>query len=153
MAEVHGVVDWAGENKFGGHSIRVDGNYYNSKFPIKCATGDEVKFDSGSTGKYCNKLRVVSAGSGGGAASPSTRSPAPRRGTFPIPKDDGQLSIIRQNALARAVEIVALMPDGLETREDLAAEAVRIAYELSRFTTGELDGEAEEEAKAALTGS
>ena len=151
MAEVTGVVDWAGENKFGGHSIRIDGNYYNSKFPIKCETGDSVVFDSGTTGKYCNKLRVTAKG--GGASSPSTRPSAPRRGTFPIPKDDGQRSIIRQNALARAVEVVALMPDGLESRDDIAAEAVRIALELERFTAGDIDAEAEEEAKAALTGS
>lgn len=149
MSKVTGVVDWAGENKFGGFSIRVDGNYYNSKFPIKCEVGDSVEFDSGTTGKYCNKLRVTSGG--GGKPAPATGGG--RRGSFPIDKADGQRSIIRQNALARAVELVALFPDGIEDRESAAAEAVKIAIELERFTAGDLDAEAETEAKAALTGS
>lgn len=153
MSTVTGVVEWAGPNKFGGHSIRVDGNFYNSKFPIKCDVGDTVEFDGGSSGKYCNKLRVVSAGGGGGGAAPSTPSSAGRRGTFPIAPADGQRSIIRQNALARAVEVIALMPDGLESRADIAAEAVRLAAGFEQFTAGDLDAEQEEEAKAALTGS
>lgn len=152
MAKVTGVVDWAGENKFGGHSIRIDGNYYNSKFPIKCEVGDSVEFDSGTTGKYCNKLKVT--GSGGGTSTSSAPTPmAGRRGSFPIAKEDGQRSIIRQNALARAVELVALFPDGIEDRTAAAAEAVRIAIELEKFTAGDLDEEADREAKAALTGS
>lgn len=150
MSKVSGVVDWAGENKFGGFSIRMDGNYYNSKFPIKCEVGDSVEFDSGTTGKYCNKLRVVS--SGGGGSRPATTGGG-RRGSFPIDKADGQRSIIRQNALARAVELVALFPDGIEDRDAAAAESVRIAIELERFTAGDLDAETEAEAKAALTGS
>jgi hypothetical protein len=152
MAMVNGVVDWAGENKFGGHSIRIDGNYYNSKFPIKCEAGDTVEFDNGSTGKYCNKLKVVSKG--GGAASSSAVSSRPyKRGSFPIAVDDGQRSIIRQNALGRAVEVVALSPEGLNTRDEIIVEVIRVASELERFTAGDIDAEIQEEAKEKLTGS
>ena len=153
MSEVTGVVEWAGANKFGGHSIRVDGNFYNSKYEIKCGVGDEVKFDAGTTGKYCNKLKVVTASTGtpvsSAAASPTVRTGG--RGVFPIAKHDGQRSIIRQNALARAVEVIALMSEGMETRDDICAEAVRIAMELERYTAGDLDAEAEEAAKEALS--
>lgn len=152
MSNVNGVVEWKGANKFGGFSIKVDGNYYNSKFDIKCEKGDVVEFDSGSTGKYCNKLRVVT--SGGGAASTPTAvasSFAGRgRGAFPIDKGDGQRSIIRQNALARAMECIGLLPDKIKTRDEIVAEAVRIAMEFERYTAGDLDREAEEEAKAKL---
>lgn len=153
MSNVTGVVEWAGKNKFGGHSIRVDGNFYNSKFPIPCEQGDTVEFDSGSTGKYCNKLKVVSSGGGTTPSSGGGKTMPSRRGTFPIPKDDGQRSIIRQNALSRGVEIVALNPDGLEDREAMLTEAIRLAIEIERWTAGDLDAEEEEKAKAALSGS
>ena len=153
MATINGVVEWAGENKFGGHSIKVDGNYFNSKFPIKCEVGDTVEFDSGTTGKYCNKLRVVTKGSGapaGGGSAPVRGNFGQKRGVFPIPNDDGQRSIIRQNALSRAVEVVALCPDDLSTRDQVAAEMIRLAMEFERYTSGDVDAEAQEEAKAKL---
>ena len=153
MSNVNGVVEWAGNNKFGGFSIRVDGNFYNSKYEIKCNVGDTVEFDAGTSGKYCNKLRVLSSSGEAPSAAPAKKahSPGGSRGVFPIPKTDGQRSIIRQNALARAVEVIALMPEGMESREDIAAEAIRLAMEIERYTTGDLDAEAEEKAKASLS--
>lgn len=153
MSMVTGVVEWAGPNKFGGHSIKMDGRYFNSKFEIKCAKGDTVEFDSGETGKHCRSLRVVGSGGGGSThtpGAPTATRPAP---AFPLTKDCRERSIVRQNALARAIEICALNMEGLDDRDTLLVEAIRIAAELERFTAGDIDATLNAEAKAALTGT
>ena len=154
MSEVTGVVEWAGKDKYGNHSIRIGDNWYKSKFEIKCNKGDEVSFDSGATGKYVNKLKVVKAGGGdtsSTSASPSTGG-GKRLGSFPIAPLDGQRSIIRQSAVNRAVELVALDPKGLKNRDEMVDEVIRIASKLEWFCAGDMDREAAEAAKKEMGG-
>lgn len=77
MAAVRGEVE-AVSTKYGKFSVMVDGNWYGTKqewapdpLPNK---GDTVQFDSGPTGKYLQRCKVVSAG--GGAAPSGGGKPA-----------------------------------------------------------------------------
>lgn len=78
------------------------------------------------------------------------------RGSFPIKGDDYQTSIIRQNSLTNATNLVkALFADmgaGEMTREDAAKQAdwasdlaIRVAYKFASFSSGNLDIRAAQE--------
>jgi hypothetical protein len=153
MAQVSGVVEWAGSNKFGGYSIKVGGAYFNSKFEIKCKKGDTVEFDSGSTGKYCNKLKVVSSGGGSEAPSNSGGSKPYTRSKFPIDVEDGQRSIIRQNALTNARELYIAAATLNKVKVDDPKKAAEVVIEIARifegFTAGDIDAQMYEELKKA----
>ena len=95
MAKVTGVVSKHEQNKFGGFSIVVNGNYYNSKFEIKCKVGDAVEFDDGGK-NYCSKLKVVAAGATASSAGTGATKAHSGRDT----------SIVRQNALRHATQAV-----------------------------------------------
>lgn len=85
------------------------------------------------------------AGSVGGIKDASGVSDSVRhgRGTFPIPREDYQTSIIRQNALTNAVKLMGDTAaqvgyvDGDLDR--LSNEAIRIAYKFASFSAGHYD--------------
>lgn len=150
-----GIVTYSDKNKFGGWSLQIDskpGAWFNTKFTCAAKVGDEVEFDSGSTGKYINGLKVLS----GGNTADTTKGPAytPPKPGFPIDPLDKQRSIIRQNSLAHAVELVdgalPMVVDGLDdasvitdnVRDALLARAelvVKVARKFESYSSGDSD--------------
>jgi hypothetical protein len=133
--------------------------------------GDVVSFPY-TTGKYGNEVDVtqITKAAAGIAASPAPVSApaastggsttAPRqsysgggKGVFPIPPLDGQRSIVRQNALTNARELLVGTAGFADASpEGMAAEVIRIAKVFERYTAGDMDLEevqAEQEQKAA----
>ena len=154
MAQVSGVVG-AMSNKFDKFSIVVDDVWYSSKFEIPCKAGDTVTFDNGDK-KWCRQLKVVSAGSGGGAPAPSggggyvkAAPAAAYKPAFPIGIDTKDRSIVRQNSLAHATK---LYTDGMaeslgKVTEEDAVAIVELARIFEDYSSG--DGDAAD-AKAEL---
>jgi len=165
--------------KFGNrdtYSFKAGGVWIKTGFKDSgVQAGDVVTFDY-VTGKYGNELT--------GAVSKSTAAPAAtaavlqmpkaptsgysNKGTFPIPPLDGQRSIVRQNALTNAREMIVDIILGAEKKsssvatwadrqaqfDSLAAEIERIARKFEAYTTGDVDLAAvkesiEQEQKAA----
>ena len=145
MSTVTGTIEaMSGKSAYGTYGILVDGTWYNSKFPISANKGDEVEFDNGGK-KYVNKLKVVSAGAGGETAPKTT----PRstggysRGKFPVAKDDGQIAIIRQNALTNACNLFTeTMEVGTQIDDETVATIIGIARTFESYTSGDVDREA-----------
>ena len=133
MAKVVGVIEQVSQKdvntKFGlkqTWSMKIAGAWHNCSFVSgknpKCNTGDEVEFDaeSGSYGSEAKNIRVLKTG----VSIPTSASPTAAPGTapaarpysgggggykekvFPIPALHGDRSIVRQNALARATELM-----------------------------------------------
>lgn len=142
MSTVTGIVEAASKNKYG-FGIMVNGSWYNSKWEIKAAKGDEVEFDDGGK-TYVQKLRVVkSAGgtpavSGGGKTSPGYNS---YRGTFPVTTTDGARAIIRQNALTNATNLVVGSGEKLKL-DDAVKKILEVARHFEYYTSGDVDVEA-----------
>ena len=140
MPIINGVVE-AKANKFDKFSILVGDIWYSSKFEIPCNKGDTVEFDNGGEGrKWCQKLKVVGAGSGVSSAT-SSRPVAsmPAATGFPVPMNTKDRSIVRQNALARGVEVAVAGQDPGSSAEDLAREALRLARLFEDYTSGDGD--------------
>jgi hypothetical protein len=96
----------------------------------------EVKFGS---------LQIIPPGapSGGGGA------PAPARGrgyerTFPVAIDSPEMSIIRQSSLKAAVELMQYIEQTANpmTTDDAVEQAIRIAYVLTEFASGQREAKA-----------
>jgi hypothetical protein len=104
---IEGTVE-AVSTKYDKFSILLGGVWYGTKFPPAPApvAGDTVRFDNGGEGKkFINKL-VIDGGST--AAVGGVPTPAAKAATgsgFPVPPLDRSRAIIRQNALAHAVQI------------------------------------------------
>ena len=145
MAIVTGVVEYKAQNKFGGYSIKVNGNFFNSKWEPACNKGDTVEFDDGGK-KYINSLKVVGAGApvAGGTILPYAASAgghasaAPKRyrnngeeGGFPIHPGAYERALDRRNALTAAVAML-----GKGTKPELVVEMARY---FEAYTTGDLE--------------
>jgi hypothetical protein len=157
MSIVTGNVQAKSTTKFG-HGIMVNGNWYNSKFPIACDKGDDVEFDDGGK-KYVNKLRVTTKGGGAdsgvgakstgsaGSATVARSSGGYSRGVFPVPADDGSRSIIRQNSVTNAVNLTNTLiaakkiPDG-HNLEDVIFSWARL---FEKYSSGDIDVEIQKE--------
>ena len=147
MAIVNGTVEGV-STKFEKYGVLVNGTWYSTKMEwAKCKPnkGDQVEFDDAG-GKFTKNMRVVSEGSG---ASPSftgtTSTPAKSggfsRGAFPISLEDGQRSIIRQNALTNARELIGLTlltADGFNP-EQVASSVIALAREFEAYTAGDIE--------------
>lgn len=131
---ITGIVE-AKSNKFDKYSILVDGNWYSSKFEIKAERGDTVEFDSGGEGKkYCSKLKITAAGSGGGASASPRTTTSYSKGVFPVPLLDGSRAIIRQNAVTNANAFFAN-----NKGEYTVNELIDLAREIEAYTTGDVE--------------
>ena len=157
MATVTGIVQAKSSTKFG-HGIMVGGSWYNSKFPIPCDKGDTVEFDDGGK-TYANKVHVTAKGSGAsggvepkgsgaaGAVPLAKSTGGYSRGVFPIPANDGSRSIVRQNSVTNAVNLVVALlnqdkgPEG----EDIIERILMTARMFERYSAGDLDSEIAEE--------
>lgn len=146
MSKVNGTVA-SYNTKFGKYSIFVNGTWYGTKeewADVKAVTGDVVEFDDGGA-KFMKYVKILSsdapmpAPSGGGSA-PAKSSYS--RGTFPIALEDGQRSIIRQNALTNARELVGLTIDnkkGMEDPQGTVALIIELAREFEAYTAGDIE--------------
>jgi len=151
MGTVTGQVE-AKSNKYNKFAILVGGTWYSSLYEVPCERGDTVEFEDEGK-RYCKKLRVISSG---GAVSSVTSAhtgavPQPTSSTqrrFPVPVDAPDRSIIRQNSLAHATNLViALLGTGdTETAihnsvsdEDLAQQVIRLARQFESYSAGDSD--------------
>jgi len=154
MTTVTGNVQAKSTTKFG-HGIMIEGNWYNSKFPIVCEKGDTVSFDDGDK-KYVKGLKVLS--SGGGVATKDTGAAVPAsvarasggysRGAFPVPPGDGTRSIIRQNSVTNAVALVKTLIDNEKIPDGESLEA--IVFEWARLFEAYSSGDIDEEVKREI---
>lgn len=155
------------------YSFKAGGAWFKNGFKKpNVAVGDtiSVQYEAGTYGNEVKGITVVSKASSAPtivATVPRNAAPAPSyssKGVFPIPPLDGQRSIIRQNALTNAREMVCTVQqeytsdkkalsdfDGRKRQhENLAEEIIRIARMFEAYSAGDLDAEevAEEQAKA-----
>lgn len=149
MPIVTGIVE-AMTDKYGKvNCLLDDGKWYSTKpeyapspMPKK---GDQIEFDSGPTGKYFSKVKIL--GGGGTSSAPtSVGKPVNREitsntsRTFPVGPLAPERTINRQNALTNAVAFYG-------TTGDCPEDIIAIARKFEAYTTGDLDLE---EAKKAL---
>lgn len=116
MSIVRGVIEASNHNaKFGTYGILVDGKWYNSKYEIRAEKGDEVEFDDGGK-NYVRKCKVVGSSSSGSTAPSVAAGGVTRTPGFPVPVDTKDRSIVRQNALKIAAELITnmMVPDHFE---------------------------------------
>lgn len=155
MGIIRGTVKGKSATKFG-HGINVNDKWYNSKYPIPCEKGDEVEFDDGDK-NYANKVKVVVPASGGGSKGSSATSStgAARtssasasggyRGVFPIPANDGARSIVRQNSVTNAVNLLKDFAVAGADIDTLVVKVLDIARTFERYSAGDIDAEIEKE--------
>ena len=161
---ITGIVEATGTKdvttKFGvkpTYSLKVNGSWYKSGFKNpKADSGDEVQFEEseGTYGKEAKDVKVVSKGSGVAPTSTASSRPtevpkAPfvpyNQKVFPIPPLHGDRSIIRQNALARSVELQIASYGGKPFATDeksLSEMLIAQARKFEAYTAGDLDLEA-----------
>lgn len=135
--------------------VYVDGSKFNWgwKDPVKSSVskGAALSFDY-TTGKYGNvidvaSVRVTSAGTGAVATPVLTeiRTPASGGGFrdigFPVPARSDKISILRQNALTNARELVCALPkvfgiDNSSACDDVVAVVLDVARTFADYTSG-----------------
>lgn len=133
-------------------SVEVNGTWYEAGFKAPGNVGDFITFDSTlAYGK--NKIvdgTLSKAGTGGAkpyAAAPTASVPKNSGGkTFPIAKDSPDRSIIRQNAVNRAVEVLTatgllhgMVSDTPESKDVVAGHVIGLAQRFEAYYSGELD--------------
>jgi len=157
MAEMTGVVQAVSTKevttKFGvkpTFSFKIDSGWVKCGFKNPMVnTGDTVSFD-GETGTYGlegKNIRITEKGAPGAAAAsvPSSKGTAYSGGSsnrvFPIPALHGDRSIVRQNALARATELLIASKGGkaFEIDDTNAEVAIHLARKFEAYTAGDSD--------------
>lgn len=128
-----------------------DGVWYKHGFKDpKLSAGMAVEFDY-TPGKYGNDVTdgSITARKVGTAPSPPFVPRSGGKGVFPIPPDDGQRSIVRQNALTNARELVcatqSFEPGSLEL---IVTTVIAVARQFESYTAGDSDLAAVEESLA-----
>ena len=148
------------------YSFKVNGTWVKCGFKNpNVQVGYEIEFDgnSGTYGMETKSVNILNRGTGAGAA-PSTAVPVaapavtkssytPRaEKVFPIPALHGDRSIIRQNALARATELLIASSGGKAFAIDFdgtSSTVIKLARKFEAYTAGDLDlAEAQAEAAA-----
>ncbi len=143
------------------YSFKAGGQWYQTGFKKHgLNVGDVVTLDF-TTDTYGNQVDMGSIKkTAGGATTASTSSspppantsgsksfsPSGGKGVFPIPALDGQRSIVRQNALTNARELVsksfvptANWPGSVSQHTLVADEIIRIAKRFEGYTAGDTD--------------
>lgn len=139
------------------YSICVDGNWYSAGFDAPPANqGDTVTFQADETqwGMQIKKGTLRVSGAAGGAAptppwegspapaAPRSAPPKPAGRTFPVGLTDHSRSIIRQNALGHATEVVTTFaPDDAQDLDKQAEEVIRIARKFEAYSAGDIERE------------
>lgn len=156
MFQVKGVVDnchsksktsQAGRN-FTIHYITVDGVEISTGFKAEHQEGEAVNI---AVEKKYNEWQKVPSRTGDGLPPMGASAPTPvkgsfgggakGRGSFPVEATDGQMSIIRQSSMNRAVEIMGqLVTAGVlkpKTKDEYLHELVEIALVVTDFGSGQ----------------
>lgn len=134
-----------------------DGNWYGAFSASQCsgiAVGDYVSFSYQTTppkpdGRTFNNIKGnVRKDTSKAPAAPAAKPAAGGYGqkVFPVPALHGDRSIIRQNSLGHAVEIVIHTCPGGVSYEELAEKAIEIARMFEAYSAGDLDAAVAEEA-------
>jgi hypothetical protein len=132
------------------YSIKCnDGQWYRFGFKNpNVKAGDEVEFEF-TSGKYGAEARFetlkIKPGAGGGAASAA--APAARGGygrpekVFPIPLLHGDRSIIRQNSVTNAVNLLVhtKLAAGVTDVDKFAALVVDVARRFEAYSAGDIE--------------
>lgn len=160
MAKITGIVEQVATKevttKFGvkpTFSFKINGMWVKTGFKNHNASaGDQVEFDgeSGTYGMETKGVAIISKGTGvaPSAGASVTRMPVSTGGgsyaggrVFPIPALHGDRSIIRQNALARSVELFIGAHGGKNfTVEDgTISYLIKAARQFEAYTAGDLD--------------
>lgn len=128
--------------------VTIDGTPYEFGFKAPAFNkGDTVSFE---TERKFGKQQIMEGTLGKAAAGAASSPPKTGasggggwggKGVFPVPKNDGQRSIIRQNAVTNARAIVADCGGLLEGEsvEQYAARVIATAELIEQYTTGDLD--------------
>jgi len=161
--KVNGVVDRAftkvKKTRMGDKTINyasVDGQEFSTGFDSIFSQGEminilvEYKFGEYQLvkGKVpSNEPDIKTAGpQGGGAKKPWTGGGGRAASTFPVKPTDGQMSIIRQNSMNRAVEILCewCAPDGNGNvlfepadQEEYMKKLIEVALTVTDFNSGQ----------------
>ena len=155
MPTVTGTVENT-SNKWDKVSIQVNGNWYSTKEEFykeqggpTLSRGDVVEFESGSTGKYLQKVKLVSAGAPSSQSSNSSSAPAKR------PYVDNTIGMAVGAAMNQAMQLEeskshSLNMDDLERIEANAQQLFLVAEGLkANATAGDITvGKEEREAAA-----
>jgi len=126
--------------------VEVDGVVFSTGFNKKFEEGELI--DVQVENKY-NEWQYVSDGGGNlpPAGATPIKKPAPvkgnfggNKGVFPIDPKDGQMSIIRQSSMNRAVEIMEQLMNHdvlpIKTQEEYMTHLTNIALEITDFSSG-----------------
>ena len=155
-----------------GKRVQVEGSWYSafssSQMPSGgVSAGDWVNFTYVQKGEYNNIKGSVTKGTAPasrpttGAAPSTERKFTDAKGfvikEFPVPPLHPDRSIIRQNSLAHASDVINAFKYDMhgaprhETPEEYAKEVIEIARMFEAYSTGDLDAEvAEEEVRKML---
>ena len=142
MTQVTGVIE-ATTDKFGKFNVLMDNGKWYSTNPERAPNprpvkGQTITFDSGSTGKYLNSVRIE-----GGAPAPASKPASSSSGsysanssarTFPVAPLAPERTINRQNALTNAVAFYAHFDEAV-TPDNV----IEVARKFEAYTTGDLD--------------
>lgn len=154
MGMVTGTVEGV-STKFDKYGVLVNGTWYSTKIEwanVKPNKGDQVEFDDGGA-KYTKNMKILSAGGGSAPAAAGKASGGYSKGTFPIGPEDGQRSIIRQNALTNARELVGrtINVDTGFDEEATVKLIIEMAREFEAYTTGDIERYEAEAVKDAFS--
>lgn len=156
MTMMQGMVEQVSQKdvstKFGvkpTYSLKVDGSWVKCGFKNpKANVGDEVQFD-GESGAYGMEAKNVVVTAKGAGVPPVVAGSVPVKASgggykdkvFPVPPLHGDRSIIRQNALARAVELLIATAGGkaFDLTEEKCDLAIRFARRFEAYSAGDLD--------------
>lgn len=150
--------------KFRVHYVELDGGeVINVGFNNPFKVGQRVTLDAE---QQYGELKMSQSGGGGGGAAPAPKQAAapksnyvpPSARPFPVPKNTGEIAIIRQNALTNAVTMfcngaLEFVPnkEDMKSVDELVEEVIKMAYAFAEFSSGnrEVRLAAEMEKKAA----
>lgn len=136
------------------YSFKVDGEWYGNGFSVVPSKGTAVEFEWEDT-QYGRKTvkgtlqrtdggTSPSTGSGGSNGKNLGKSVSSGKGVFPIPVDDGQRSIIRQNAVTNANALILnyygpKFYEEFDSFEDAQRALIETARYIETYTTGDAD--------------
>lgn len=151
MTVITGVVE---SKRKDNKAIKVNGVWYSAYSAATLAAindGDVVTFESQASpdGRWQNIKGKVTVDATGAMDTPvSAKGPALQttvnsRYTFPIPATDSQRSILRQNALTNAREVVCAQgwSEDDVSLDDVAKVIINIARKFEEYTSGDSDME------------
>lgn len=132
------------------YSIEVDGVWYKCGFKKPpCKVGDEVEFNENTSayGMEAKDIRPIGTRAPSGEDTPVKTQPKasynsrPEK-TFPVPPLHGDRSIIRQNSLAHATQLVVFQIREMGTTvslDDMARMVIELASKFEEYSAGDIE--------------